>query len=550
MLKKVGAGLLGLEILRQNIASGAIHDSGERFEPPTCDPDTRVAIIESILAWVNDSERSSSMLWLRGSLGVGKSTLAQTIAEHCSKKQCLAGSFFFSRTASNWNDGRLLISTLSYQLTSTFPAARSIIKKIVSRDPLVLQLSLESQMQNLFTEPINRVARSLIRRYITHYTRSHPRLVIIDGLDECSDPAVQCEILRVLGSTLKSLRFPFRFLITSRPEIHITRAFNQLRPGISLSEIDLSKDALQADLDIRSFFRGRFNNIREMHPLGQFLSHVWPTDENVDELVRRSSGQFIYPSVVIRYISSPKHQPVERLNNILGLSPRLVKDFPFAQLDGLYTYILGSVDDNDIEIVLRILGIFTIPRTKDDHFGDHSTPARLELLLSLQPGDIGLLLNDLLSVITVVSRTEPIRISHASLTDFLLDQSRANRFYIDIGLSHTTLASGYMNVVTTMLGKCASVNAIVMAYPHCSIESTDSDWDPILAHLKKAVLTESLRRDLLCFQFLTIFDRVKSLSTATPSDLNGTPKPALADYIWGWLTEFLGCFDNQSTVCQ
>ena len=440
------AGGLGLDILRQNIASGASHDSGERFNAPKCDPDTRLAIIDMIMDWVNDSEQSSSMLWLRGSAGVGKSSLTQTIAQHCTKIGCLAGSFFFCRTAHERSDGRLLISTLSYQLTSTFPASRSIIKKTVNLDPQVLQLSLESQMQKLFIEPINRVARSLIRRYITHYTHSHPRLVVIDGLDECSDPAVQCEILRVLGITLQSLRFPFRFLIASRPEVHIIRTLNEMK-AISLKKIDLSEHGLQTDSDIRTFLIKRFSQIKETHPLQPYLPLAWPSDEKVDELVRRSSRQFIYASVAMRYISCPKNRPIERLDIILGLSPRPAKDIPFAQLDELYTHILSSIDN--INIVLKILGILIIPRTKKFHVSKYSTPKMLETLLDLQPGDVELYLNDLQSVVTIESPHKPIIILHASFSDFLIDPSRTGpRFYVNIGASHATLAGEFMKAVS------------------------------------------------------------------------------------------------------
>jgi hypothetical protein len=259
--------------------------------------------------------------------------------------------------------------------------------------------------------------------------------------------------LKVLSNTLQHLLFPFRILIASRPEAHISRTISELKSKTSLREIDLSDDTLemQANSDIRTFLVAKFNKIKETHPLqGLHIPHGWPTDENIDELVRRSSGQFIYASVVIRYISSARHQPVHRLRVILGLSPRPVKDFPFAQLDELYTYILGSVDD--IETMLRILGILVAPKIQD-HFGDYSTPDALGMLLGLRPGGTELLLIDLHSILTIDSPTKPVRILHASLGDFLLDQSRANEFYINIRLSHATLARGYMKVVPTMHGK-------------------------------------------------------------------------------------------------
>ncbi|KAF8879986.1 hypothetical protein CPB84DRAFT_1875131, partial [Gymnopilus junonius] len=54
-----------------------------------------------------------------------------------------------------------------------------------------------------------------------------PHLVIIDGLDECSDSQVQCEVLDVILSSIYDHHLPFIFLITSRPEHELTSRFNR-----------------------------------------------------------------------------------------------------------------------------------------------------------------------------------------------------------------------------------------------------------------------------------------------------------------------------------
>jgi hypothetical protein len=85
--------------------------------------------------------------------------------------------------------------------------------------------------------------------------KSYPRLVVIDGLDECSDPDTQCDLLRIIASTIPHLPYPLRFLITSRPESHITRVFqHDLR---KVARYNLSDDS-DADKDIRNFLEGEF----------------------------------------------------------------------------------------------------------------------------------------------------------------------------------------------------------------------------------------------------------------------------------------------------
>ena len=41
-----------LHILRNRVALGAFHDAAERFDPPKCYPQTREAILNKIMAWI------------------------------------------------------------------------------------------------------------------------------------------------------------------------------------------------------------------------------------------------------------------------------------------------------------------------------------------------------------------------------------------------------------------------------------------------------------------------------------------------------------------
>ncbi|KAF8162855.1 hypothetical protein B0H34DRAFT_297934 [Crassisporium funariophilum] len=531
----------GLDILHRHTAPGATYDSGERLDPPTCDPDTRIAIIEEIMAWILSDARSSSMLWLRGSAGVGKSALAQSIAQRCHKKKRLAASFFFLRTSPKRSDGRLLITTIVFQLVSSFPATRSLVKKYVANNPSIFEKSLETQMQELFINPLNRVARNPFRRF---FNRSQPRLIVIDGLDECSDPIVQCELIRVISHAVKSVKFPFRFLIASRPESHIIVTFNsEALRKTKIIRTNLSDDP-NAGGDIKLFLRKRFRDIKETHPLSSLIPDDWPTAPMLQTLAQKSSGQFIYASTVIKYVQSRKHRPFGRLDIVLGLSPPPSNDTPFAELDALYTHILSGIED--IKSLLQILAVLIIPRHKDDSFGEYSTPAMLQKLLFLRPGDVELLLGDLLSLLSFTTPNEVIRILHASLADFLLDRTRARVFYIDLRMSHAALARGYIKYV--------------------SIEkhAPDAYRNPVIAHLRKAHMTPELRRDLAEFDFTSVFLKYNQATTkkvvyyipAMDSVIDNTsddaptrfPPDSNPEYPWFWTTTFLASL--KETGCR
>jgi hypothetical protein len=45
-----------------NIATDAFHNSGERFDPPKCHPNTRVAVLAEIMQWIEAIENSEDVL--------------------------------------------------------------------------------------------------------------------------------------------------------------------------------------------------------------------------------------------------------------------------------------------------------------------------------------------------------------------------------------------------------------------------------------------------------------------------------------------------------
>jgi hypothetical protein len=59
----------------QNTAPHALHDSKYRFDPPTCDEDTRVEVTEELMGWIQDRESPQRLLCMTGAAGSGKSAL-------------------------------------------------------------------------------------------------------------------------------------------------------------------------------------------------------------------------------------------------------------------------------------------------------------------------------------------------------------------------------------------------------------------------------------------------------------------------------------------
>ena len=342
----------------------------------------------------------------------------------------LLATFFFSRSDPARNNAKSLIATIAYQVAINIPGTREKIVATIERHPLILTQSLEAQVASLIVEPLR---EPLEAGYFNEMTSR--RLIIIDGLDECHNPDVQCRILGVISHLFHDYHLPLSILIASRPERHLTHAFStQSLPKLHTT---LALDVTyKPDNDIRLFLNDNFRQIKDTHPMRHYLDPSWPSVGVLEGFVQKSSGQFIYASTVVKYISSIRHQPADRLNVILGLRPpHPAREMPFGELDALYTHIFTTAQDT--EKVLLILGVWLLSSPQYPRMD----PEDFEHFLLLNKGDIEMLFGDFNSVITISKDSAYggyIRILHASLQDFLLDATCSKQFYIDLSNIHST----------------------------------------------------------------------------------------------------------------
>lgn len=407
---------------KTHVAYDAMNDTFDVPDPPRCHPKTRLAILAKLSQWVSKTNRPPHLLWLFGPAGAGKSAIARSLAEQLSKSGRLGGTFFFLRTADIRNNARLLISTLAYSLALAVPEMLEVMLNTVATHINVFNQSMETQMERLIVGPVLSLPSS-------------PHLaLIIDGLDECGNRDIQCRIIKLCADAATRLNGRIKFLIFSRPEHHIEATFKI--PEVDNITLPVNiKDDLHTYDDILVFLRERFEEIKRTHPLQHILTTPpWPLEEDLDVLMQRSSGNFIYPQTVMKYIEVPYHRPQERLRAILDLSP--THDSPYAELDCLYHHILSS-SRTDRASLLRILGTMAIFRGDPQNVALACSTKFQEKILSLSPGDITLQLLDLRSLISFESYIpkHPHIIFptflHTSLFDFLLDPARSKEFHID-----------------------------------------------------------------------------------------------------------------------
>ncbi|KAF5356404.1 hypothetical protein D9758_009486 [Tetrapyrgos nigripes] len=345
----------GLKLLYQKIAHvGAFHDSEARHPPPRCHPGTRRAVLADIAAWItgeygedevgeqaansdSDSEdpegsnqppfrhipADTPIHWLHGPPDSGKSAIAQTLAERFAVSEeggHLAASFFFSRSEPARNNPAFLFTTIAYCLATGSGDAelRAAIDLAVKRQPAVLSASIDRQFRDLIVRPLQRLPLQNLEAL--------PKLIIIDGLDECQ---YVDSVRRALSSILSGLlnnaepRIPLRFLIVSRPETAIQDYFDQ-QPNSDLVTRTVLGDA--APREIKRYLRDRFNSILQRDGMAA-VPRPWPRRDVMEQLAQRAAeraadgtcGEFSYLKSVLKYVGSGRDsRPTALLDLALG----------------------------------------------------------------------------------------------------------------------------------------------------------------------------------------------------------------------------------------
>ncbi|KAK7457140.1 hypothetical protein VKT23_010440 [Stygiomarasmius scandens] len=560
------SGEVGLNLLCKEIAQvGVFHDSEARFPQPRCHPKTRKAVLGDISFWIKgeaeatsdgssassspeseysslfsdidgledveeeecdeededgededdveeeeeegDEEGVGSMTsydlqtpihWLYGPAGVGKSAISQTLAERFEDDH-LAASFFFSRSSPTRDNARYLAMTIAYCLAfqSRDPELRAAINEVVRMRPVILTSSIEVQFEELIAKPLRKLPR--------HNLEALPKVVIIDGLDECQGSQNQRRVLSTILDNLVEpvesdsdvqphlvrremkrrmdepfVPIPLRFIIASRPEPLIRDVFNDPRYVAITNRTELGEN-YQTSRDIETYLRASFGKIARNHDAMKNVSLPWPSPGVIHNLVQRASGQFIYASTVLKYVGDEYSHPMEQLELVLGLP--VGDPDAFFDLDTLYRQIMSS-NPNKVR-VQQILGAYFC-FNKSQQRPSHSI-ILMESLLGLPSGTILPALRGMHSVLEIQHDSFTFR--HKSFTDFLFDKRRSGDFFLDSSVHHEYLARRcvqIINAATLDLSSAPNIKYAMLNFAY---------------HLKLAQVTADMIKDLKEFHF-------------------------------------------------
>jgi hypothetical protein len=415
-------------MLYEHSIKGTQLDSMARHPPPRCHPDTRVSVTEEIFKWMRDASRKWNALWVFGFAGVGKTAVAQTVAERAMGENILGAAFFVSRTRNQDDPGRVFIS-IAYQLLPQDQQYRARVEELVAADPSLLEKDMRTQFRKLIVEPLSRS------------TRKEKMLIIIDGLDECQRNDSQREIIDLIASAA-SQSLPVVWMICSRPEHHIKSAFDANPMKGLCWRKEITVDDSETRRDIERFLWSRFRGIAEEYTVSE-----WPSPADVEKLINAASGLFVYAETVSRFVGDRDiEDPVAQLETIMEFidSPANSSTMnPFHYLDQLYMEILKRVPKQHLTHALRILGIS----------GIYPPLPVLQLanLLGLRRSTFEAALRKLYSIVEVPAKKpseNPLHIFHASFIDFLKDPKRSGPFALDLDKLHADFAKACFGVIS------------------------------------------------------------------------------------------------------
>lgn len=409
--------------------------------------------MEDLEKWADGdaSMANYAMYVVSGVAGTGKSTIAYEFARRLEQKNTLGATFFFVRGAEKLSTTRFVLPTIAYQLARNQPDLFPIIVE-AARAHLRLgeHQQMDFQLDDLIVKPLKTVQAS-----------HSPVVIIIDAVDECTN-AAQDEVARLLYLLMDKIRdmpFPFRVLVTTRPEQHIENAlssfeFRKVAKPFRLHDIPRTT----ADSDITQYLEDGFIKFRYK----QELIAKRPTA--VADLAKNAEGLFIYASTALDFLFKSVEHPddaVRRLDILLSsqattaLSTHPLEGAATAgntrQLDNLYLSVLDSAFPETVlerphytEWLQDVLGAIAL-------LCDHISPRTLEALAGVAAGTTQSILARLGSLVIVPDSADgEMRPLHASFPQFLINNSRCTNpiFYVDRAPYHGRLALGCLNNLT------------------------------------------------------------------------------------------------------
>ncbi|TFK64013.1 hypothetical protein BDN72DRAFT_881772 [Pluteus cervinus] len=269
---------------------------------------TRTRHVEQLVLWAQGQDESKkSVRFILGRRGTGKSALAETIVKKCrdsDNQQVL--TFTFDHET---NHIRKVVPTLAHQLVNLGDVYRDHVVNALRHHATGLGFDVRTQWSELIIDTIQQSPSSPL-----------PVLIVIDGLDQCSNKMEQTDLLRALLAKPESLQRSVKILISSRPTHHIRADLEVF--GLHQEDFHTLDDSPEDRRDMTQFLR---SSLRRISLHSQVVMELppnpddnWPPDDTMEKVVNLASGQFSVAAAVVAFLEPPYRDPQTTLAAILA----------------------------------------------------------------------------------------------------------------------------------------------------------------------------------------------------------------------------------------
>ena len=355
---------------------------------------TREWVFEDFLTWFDDENSKNRAFVISGLAGMGKSVIAAAMCKKFAKH--VAACHFFQYKNSKYNNPKLFLQSLAWQVCTCFPAYKEALMNILSGKlaQWLDDMNVEGLFSTLFKERLSGVDGP-----------GKPILIVLDALDECVKNERE-ELVHLISNHLHKLPSYIRFVITTRPEKNLIDRLEKLNP-----------------LYIRS------DDPRNLHDLKMGLEErilqASPSKaELIDRLAEKSDGLMLYSFFLSEiYNEDPSTFSVDNLPNGIG-----------EHYEGYFRRLeseLGLLEISDDKFIALLSALAVSGEPLPDSFvqsllGVENSPRRMQKVRKA------------ISSLLVINEDKSISFFHKSLRDWLVDHSDHD-YSVDVQDGHRTL---------------------------------------------------------------------------------------------------------------
>jgi len=344
--------------------------------------------------WLSDPD-GSPLFWITGGPGSGKSAVAAWL---CARRREVVAYHFCRFTDRLKADPAQAVRSVAWQLSTQLPGYFQRLIGIPNLEETCGKGDAATLFDLLIVQPLHNLQRP-----------DHVKVIVIDALDEAIHLG-RSEFAQFLAEEAERLPDWVRLIITSRPEIEVTRHLQGFEPVV------LKADGPENTSDIAEYIRTHI----APHALGGIMPSA-----TFARLVETSEQNWLYIGWIRR----------ELLARRLSLSKP--EDFPKG---------LGAVYCQFFQRRIPDSGAY----------GKRCRPFLELLAAACEPPRMGDLtrilgwsqyaLHDVLHTFgSLLDVDQHIRVFHRSAMDWLLDPDRAGDYFVDLMAGHNALADSGWN---------------------------------------------------------------------------------------------------------